>query len=59
MESTSDQEPKAYEDKLEELRRWFEAIGDCVWLQRKKALMVKPVGKGTNLQGQKKVKINA
>jgi len=30
VESTSDQEPKAYEDKLEELRRWFEAIGDCV-----------------------------
>lgn len=30
MESASKQEPKAQEDKLEELKRWFEAIGDCV-----------------------------
>jgi len=30
VESTSEQEPKAHEDKLEELKRWFEAMGDCV-----------------------------
>jgi len=59
VESTSEQEPKAQEDKLEELKRWFEAIGDCVWLPRKKAPMVKPAGKVTNLQEQKKVKIAA